>query len=254
MNPTNLERRYRASSLRASESAGQRVLSGYAARWNSLSLPLGNFRERLAPRCFDLEADDQRMLYDHDSAHVLGRKSAATLTLLQDDRGLKFRCVLPDTSVARDVHANVAAGNLDGMSFGMLALKDAWANEKLSDAKKRAGRIDRDDDDDDDEDDPDKVVSVRTIVSARCLEVSAVAWPAYEASNVEALSAKLWPGGQPQELRSAIAALGSSRLSEPPTQAELQRRLANMDFTDAIDPAEQRERLLARIKLATLDL
>ena len=119
-----LERRFLSSSIRTSESGGRKIIGGYAARWNSLSQNLAGFRERLAVRCFDLDADDQRMLLDHDSGRLLGRKSTGTLEIVQDGTGLRFRCTLPDTQDAADAYSLIKRGDLDGMSFGMLVAGD----------------------------------------------------------------------------------------------------------------------------------
>lgn len=52
----------------------------------------------------------------------LGRVSAGTLRLSEDDKGLAYEIDLPDTALGRDVAALVARGDLKGASFRASAL------------------------------------------------------------------------------------------------------------------------------------
>jgi HK97 family phage major capsid protein/HK97 family phage prohead protease len=97
-----------------------RTLYGYAAVFNTLSVPLqpGGFRERLAPGCFtaDALAGDVRLVVDHRD-RILGRTASGTLRLRQDDHGLYFEADLPDTSYARDLSESIRRGDVDSCSF-----------------------------------------------------------------------------------------------------------------------------------------
>ncbi len=89
--------------------------------YNSLSGDLGGFKERILPGAFKrslTNGQDIRALMDHDSTKLLGRVSAKTLRLAEDDKGLRYEIDLPDTSYARDAAALVARGDLKGASFG----------------------------------------------------------------------------------------------------------------------------------------
>lgn len=103
------------------------ILIGYAARFNQESQMIYDkavcskpFFEILVPGCFSRslrENPDVRALFNHDSACVLGRTTAKTLVLTEDDEGLHFVNELPDTSFARDLRASMTRGDIDGCSF-----------------------------------------------------------------------------------------------------------------------------------------
>jgi HK97 family phage prohead protease len=57
---------------------------------------------------------------------LLGRESAGTLRLKQDDKGLAVEIDLPDTSDGRDVGVLIQRGDLKGMSFGFSVTKQEW--------------------------------------------------------------------------------------------------------------------------------
>lgn len=102
-------------------------LRGYAARFNILSNDLGGFRERIMPGAFSSAMQsgvDVRALVDHDKSKLLGRTSAGTLKLGQDDRGLWFDIEMPDVQYARDLQVLVKRGDYRGMSFGFLTPKN----------------------------------------------------------------------------------------------------------------------------------
>lgn len=134
---------------------GKRTLSGYAAVFGSTADIGGYFREVIAPGAFadTLRNHDVRALFDHDSGRLLGRKSAGTLRLEEDAKGLRVEIDLPDTSDGRDVAQLVERGDLDGMSFGFIVRKEQW----------------------------DETVEppTRTILAVDLREVSAVTFPAY---------------------------------------------------------------------------
>jgi len=89
---------------------------------------------------------------------VLGSTRAGTLTLTEDERGLRVSAVLPDTQAGRDAKVLISRGDVTGFSFGFTVPKggDTW-NEDGSE---------------------------RTLNSIRLLEVSTgVAFPAYTSTN-----------------------------------------------------------------------
>jgi len=125
--------------LRASENGKEKVLEGYAALFNSKS-GKGNlhFREQLASGCFTrvLAANpDVKMLINHDANQVLGRTKSGTLTLAQDVKGLRFRCVLPDTTQARDLYELVKRGDMNQCSFAFSTDDDEWNVEDGEDVR-----------------------------------------------------------------------------------------------------------------------
>jgi hypothetical protein len=111
-----------AQELRATGSAKQPKVEGYAATFAGVA-DLGAFREKIAPGAFKrtLASDrDVVAVYNHNNDMLLGRKSAGTLTLAEDSRGLRFSCDLPDTSIARDVIRESQCRQLEGMQLWFL--------------------------------------------------------------------------------------------------------------------------------------
>lgn len=150
---------------------------GYAAKFNSRTA-IGNplrwgFYEEIAPGAFTktLQEGDARFLIDHDSYHVVSRVTAGTLSLAEDAVGLPVDSAL-DTALSyvNDLKANVRNGNITGMSFGFYVLKDQWSVESIDTSE---GPVE---------------VEVRRILEVRLIEVSAVAFPAYEDTEAELAS------------------------------------------------------------------
>lgn len=67
-----------------------------------------------------------RALYNHDPNYVLGRTSAGTLTLREDEKGLYFDVRAPDTQWGRDLYASVKRGDVNQCSFGFQVIADEW--------------------------------------------------------------------------------------------------------------------------------
>lgn len=138
---------------------GGRTIAGYAAIFNEVADIGGYFREQIAPGAFTKAVKgDVRALFDHDSAHVLGRTKSGTLRLREDERGLAVEIDLPDTQVARDLTASMERGDIDGMSFGFVVTKQTW---------------------DETQDPP-----LRTVQEVELSEVSVVTFPAYPDASI----------------------------------------------------------------------
>lgn len=154
-------------------------LKGHAAVFNSDSLDLGGFVERIRPGAFARTLRDGHsifMVHHHDLAAVLGSTGGGSLKLSEDSRGLRFEIALPDTSLARDVHTLVKRGDLDKMSFSFRINGSAGEHwEELSD-----GTI------------------LRTLMDLHLFEVSTVALPAYPAASVSARAAAAVVNAQPR--------------------------------------------------------
>jgi HK97 family phage prohead protease len=114
-----IERRV-AIELRAGGTAKAPRLAGYAAVYNSPSQDLGGFTEIVKPGAFTrtlTSARDPLALVQHMPQLVLGRRSAGTLRLQEDQRGLAFEIDVPDTTAARDLLVSVERGDVRGASF-----------------------------------------------------------------------------------------------------------------------------------------
>tara|TARA_R110000824_G_scaffold21303_3_gene79533 strand:+ start:501 stop:1151 length:651 start_codon:yes stop_codon:yes gene_type:complete len=110
------------------EENGTHILTGYAARFNTLSQNLGGFVEVVDPTAFNqtIGESDVRALFNHDINHVIGRLSANTLRLVVDEVGLKYEIDLPDTAAGRDLAVSVERRDITGSSFGFRAIADQW--------------------------------------------------------------------------------------------------------------------------------
>lgn len=155
-----LERRAQSECRVTSEDG--KTLRGHAIAFDSLSVDLGGFREIIAPSAVDRtlkNAEDVRALVDHDTGKVIGRTRAGTLELSKDVRGLAVK-ITPDLGIsyASDIARAVARGDVSGMSFGFRVLEDSWNFEA----------------------DP----PIRTVTDMQISEVSIVAFPAYQATDI----------------------------------------------------------------------
>jgi uncharacterized protein len=102
------------------EGEGMR-LEGYAALFNSRSENLGGFTETIKPGAFrsSLKArNDIKLLWNHNSDIVLGSTRAGTMTLTEDDRGLRVSALLPNNTAGRDARESISRGDVTGFSFG----------------------------------------------------------------------------------------------------------------------------------------
>jgi hypothetical protein len=143
------------------EDDGVMRLSGYAAVFNDPSVPLP-FSERIAPGAFRKtlsETPDVRLLINHEGL-PLARTKNETLTLSEDEVGLRFDAELPDTSEARDLYTLIQRGDVDQMSFAFRVIRQKWNSDR----------------------------SERTLteVSLADGDVSVVTYPAYPTTTVEA--------------------------------------------------------------------
>ena len=120
-------------------------LVGYAARFNSPSSPIpgnrGMFVETILPGAFTrVLADpktDVRCLFNHDANKVLGRTMSGTLTLSQDDKGLRFHCQLDkNNSDHTNLYSSVARGDISDCSFGFSTDDDSWDTDKNGDTRR----------------------------------------------------------------------------------------------------------------------
>ena len=140
--------------IRELEGSDGMTFEGYASVFNSESEDLGGFREVVAPGAFKRSLrsrNDIKLLWNHDTGAVLGSTRAGTVTLVEDERGLKVRAQLPNTTLGRDTAELIRRGDVDSMSFGFSVIKDTW----------------------------DETGTNRTLNAVRLHECSVVAFPAY---------------------------------------------------------------------------
>lgn len=146
---------------------GQLVISGYFSVFNSIYEIGPGMSESVAPGTFLSSLNgDVRALTNHDSTLVLGRTTAGTLKLREDDVGLWGDVIInPKDSDAVNTYERVKRGDVSQCSFGF--------------------RITQEDTEVKDDG------SVHwTIRDVDLYEVSVCTFPAYEATNVQARSAQ----------------------------------------------------------------
>lgn len=112
-------------------SLGRNRIGGYAAVFDSESEDLGGFIEVVKPGAFSRSlagSPDVVALVHHRPELVLGRTSAGTLRLNQDNRGLAFEVDLPDTQTGRDIMVSIDRRDIKGASFAFTVPKngDKW--------------------------------------------------------------------------------------------------------------------------------
>lgn len=118
------EREYRSMDLRIFQpEEGEEksfIVEGYASTYEPYTLLTRDgveYKERIEPTAFD-EADLTDVVFriDH-TGRVYARSSAGTVQLWHDEHGLGQRTDLGRTQAAREVFADIEAGNYPKMSF-----------------------------------------------------------------------------------------------------------------------------------------
>lgn len=164
--------RFAAETRVAPNDAGEHVIEGHAAVFNSDSVDLGGFVERIAPGAFKRSIEGDGLIHafwNHDSGMPLGSTRSGKLALSEDSTGLHFRL-----NASRLTPAQLDAIR-DGdmrMSFGFSVPKggDVW--------EERSGAL------------------LRTLNDVNLFEVSPVSMPAYPATNVAMRSLEGWRNEQ----------------------------------------------------------
>lgn len=178
----NVERRYLSTSgtenategalnveHRADPETGEKrtYLIGYAAKFGTDSLMLGDFIEQIAPSAFEIVENgkdeegrplETRGLFNHDPNHLLGRYPT-TMKLQVDKIGLKYEILLPESR--KDLAEMVARGDLKGSSFSFVV---AEGGEKWTRSGGKSRRL---------------VTKIKSL-----LDCGPVTYPAYRDSSV----------------------------------------------------------------------
>jgi HK97 family phage prohead protease len=164
---TNIEKRGALLGVEVRADGEKRTLVGYAAVFNSDTTIGDWWIERIDPHAFDgTLSGDVRALVDHDTGRVVGRTKSGTLRLAVDDRGLKAEIDVPNTTDGNDLWELVERGDISGMSFGFRVTKQEW--DETGD------------------------MPIRTILEVELFEVSAVAFPAYDDTELGKRSLQEW--------------------------------------------------------------
>jgi HK97 family phage prohead protease len=120
----------KASEIRSivTDDGKMKKIVGYAAVFGKPSEDMG-FIETVRQGAFKkaLLRSDARALFNHDTDTLpLGRQSAGTLILKEDDSGLYFEIIPPDTQSARDLMVCIDRGDIKEASYGFTVAVDQW--------------------------------------------------------------------------------------------------------------------------------
>ena len=132
----------------------------------TINTPDGSYTEIIKAGALDnADLTDSRLLWAHDDTRVPLARTPKTMTFDVDSTGLHMTAQLPDTEAAKEVYESVKRGDVSGMSFAFTVSPngDTWSEDG----------------------------STRTITKIdKVLEVSAVNFPAYPTTSIEARTAR----------------------------------------------------------------
>ena len=142
------EREYRNMELRIAEQEDGTepsfFVEGYASTYQPyvlFSRDGVDYSERIEPTAFD-EADLSDVVFrlEH-TGRVYARTSAGTVEIWHDDHGLGQRTNLGMTQMAREVYADIKAGNYPKMSFAFSVAEDEYDRETHTRTIKRIAKV-----------------------------------------------------------------------------------------------------------------
>jgi HK97 family phage prohead protease len=202
------------------DAEGDQPIIRAAIKFNTLSVPLWGFREKIAPSAFDGALNDETKevlaYWNHNTDLPLGRRSAATVEISKTKTLFKA-AIVPnmDTEWGRSAVASIKRNDVKGMSFGFRVLPDGdqW-----------------------DEDDDRNLI--RTLLKVDLAEVSPTANPAYPNS-----SAKIRSEDDINEIRDALRFANKSITSDA-VAALLSQKQARADVeAKQLEDRQRRDRL-----------
>lgn len=143
-------------------------ITGYFAVFNSVYEMFKGCTESIAPGAFSDElTSDVRALINHDTRLVLGRTTAGTLELREDEKGLLGDiAVNPKDSEAMNAYARVERGDVSQCSIGFDVIDEEHENREDG-------------------------THHYTIKKVKLYEVSCCTFPAYEETAIEARKADI---------------------------------------------------------------
>ena len=184
--------------FRAREQDGKAIVEGYAIVYDSKT-DLGYFDEIIERGALDkANLKDVRFLVNHDTSMIPLARSRnnnenSTMQLIVDEKGLKIRVTLDieNNSDARNLYSAIKRGDISGMSFMFTIDDEEWENLESDHPTRHIRKI------------------------GQVFEVSAVTFPAYEATEISARNK--------EALDSAKATLDSVRRSLDSDKLELEK-------------------------------
>ena len=116
-----MEKRYiNMHEVQTRSASDEMIVEGYFAVFNENYQVWADATESIAPGAFaDSINGDIRALYNHNDDQILGRTSAGTLELREDEKGLWGQIKInPKDTEAVNVYERIARGDITGCSFG----------------------------------------------------------------------------------------------------------------------------------------
>jgi HK97 family phage prohead protease len=204
-----LERRAYSFEVRAEEGESGSIITGRPIVYNSRT-DLGYFDEVIENGALNgTDLTDVRFLVNHDTSRIPLARSRrnngnSTMQLSVDDLGMSIRVALDteNNSEAKALYSAVDRGDISGMSFMFSIDDEEWENLE-SDHPTR------------------HIKSIGTVV-----EVSAVTFPAYESTEINARSKEALDNA-----RSAVDTARQLNAKSVDTDNSLELAKAKFDFT-----------------------
>lgn len=165
------ERRAYSFEIRAEETENGSIITGRPIVYNSMT-DIGYFNEIIETGALNnADLKDVRFLVNHDTSRIPLARSRrnngnSTMLLAVDDAGMNIRVSLDteNNAEARSLYSAVKRGDITGMSFMFTVDGEEWDNLDSDHPTRRIKSI------------------------ANVIEVSAVTFPAYEATDIQARS------------------------------------------------------------------
>jgi HK97 family phage prohead protease len=148
--------------------AAEGEIQGYAAVFNQVAEIWPGFREVVRPGAFARaieEGADVRALWNHDPNYVLGRRGSGTLSIQEDEHGLRYVVKPPKAQWAEGVQETIGRGDVNQSSFAFVVRLERWTQ------------------------DVENGFSLRELLDVDLIDVSPVTYPAYEGTSVGLRSA-----------------------------------------------------------------
>lgn len=106
--------------LRSEGEGGRKKVTGYGIVYNRKAQIYEDLYEVIRPgaaRKILEGSPDIKCALNHDRMYLFGRTKSGTLTLEENQKGVKYSAVPPDAQWAKDAIASIERGDIDGSSF-----------------------------------------------------------------------------------------------------------------------------------------
>lgn len=129
----NLE--IRSFNIELRDEPESRHIEGYGSVFNERSLDLGGFVEMIAPDAFDgvIERSDVKCYLDHNPEKGIlarSRNGKGSLSLVVDEKGLKYSFDAPKTNLGDEVVEGLKRGDYSQSSFAFTVDDEIWTKEE----------------------------------------------------------------------------------------------------------------------------